>query len=70
MPKKIEGCVHLKVKNGRVVNVFTHLKKMPQNGIVHLKGDKIYTFNEFKKAHPFDQSELKNQKKKIVVSGY
>lgn len=70
MPKKIKGCVHLKVENGRVANVFTHLEKLPKNGLVHLKGDKVYTFKEFKKSHPFDQNELKKRKKRIIVSGF
>ena len=54
MPKKIDGCVHLIMKNGKMINVFMHLNKLPKNGVVHLKGDKIYTYNEFKKSHTHD----------------
>ncbi|MFT4343663.1 MAG: hypothetical protein ACMXYE_02850, partial [Candidatus Woesearchaeota archaeon] len=67
MTKKVDGCVHLIIKNGQVVNVFTHLNKLPRNGIVHLKGDKIYTIEEFKKSHPRDHHELKRHKKKINI---
>jgi len=70
MTKKIKGCVHFIIKNGKVINVFTHLNKFPKNGVIHLKGHKIYSFKEFKKSHPFDHSELKKNKKKIVISTY
>lgn len=70
MTKKVDGCVHLIIKNGQVVNVFTHLNKLPRNGIVHLKGDKIYTIEEFKKSHPRDHHELKRHKKKINIGEF
>ena len=70
MSKKTDGCVHLIIKNGKVINVFTHLSKLPKNGVVHLKGDKIYTFEEFKKSHVHDHNELKPKRQKIIISDY
>ena len=70
MPKKIKGCAHLIIKNGKILNVITHLNNLPKNGVVHLKGDKIYTFEEFKKFHIHDHDELKPKKKKIIISDY
>lgn len=66
---KIKGCVHLVVKNKKIISVITHLNKIPKNGIIHLKGDKIYSVEEFEKSHPRDHSELKT-KKKIIISRY
>lgn len=68
--KEVKGCTHLIVKNGKIVNVFTHLNNLPKNGVVHLKGDKIYTFKEFKENHPRDHHELDSNKKKINIGGY
>ncbi len=70
MVKEVEGCTHLIIKNGKVVNIYTHINKFTKNGVIHLKGDKIYTFSEFKKSHPNDHNELKPRKKKIIVSDY
>ena len=70
MVKNIKGCVHLVIKNRKVVNVFTHLNKIPNNGVIHLKGDKIYSTEEFKKSHKNDLAELKKHKLKIVISDF
>ncbi len=70
MVKKVEGCTHLIIKDGVIVNVATHLNKLPRNGVVHLKGDKSYTIKEFKKSHPRDHHELKEQKKKINIGQF
>ena len=56
---KVDGCVHLIIKEGKIANVFEHLDKLPQDGVVHLKVDKAYSFSEFKKTHPEDINELK-----------
>ena len=58
MPEKIEGCTHLILRDGKIVHVVTHLTHLPQNGVVHLKGDKIYTFDEFMTSHIHDHEEL------------
>jgi hypothetical protein len=68
--EKIEGCAHIIFKDGKPVNVFTHINKTPKNGVVHLKGDKIYTIEGFKKSHIFDKDELKGNKEKIVICEY
>ncbi|MFA5777402.1 MAG: hypothetical protein WC906_03115 [Parcubacteria group bacterium] len=68
--KKIKGCVHLIVRNGKIEKVITHLSELPKNGIVHLKGDKTYSFTEFKKSHPNDDEELKMKKKGIIISDF
>ncbi|MBZ1345479.1 MAG: hypothetical protein KY055_02535 [Candidatus Nealsonbacteria bacterium] len=52
------------------MNIFTHLSNLPKNGVVHLKGDKIYTFEEFKKFHIHDHNELKPKKRKVIISDY
>lgn len=65
MTKEIQGCVHLIMKDGKVQNVFTHLSKLPQNGVVHLKADKIYSYEEFKSSHPRDHHELQKHKAKV-----
>lgn len=68
--KKVKGCGHLIVKNGKVEKIITHLSELPENGVVHLKGDKIYTYEEFKKSHPNDHSELRTKKKGIIISDF
>ncbi len=70
MTKKIEGCVHIIMRDGVPVNVFTHINKLPRNGVVHLRADKIYTFDEFKKSHTHDHKELSTKRKKIIISDY
>jgi DUF917 family protein len=67
MVKNIEGCTHLIIRNGKIVNIFTHLNRLPKNGVVHLKGDKIYSFKEFKISHKNDHIELKKSKKLINI---
>jgi len=70
MVKSVDGCVHLIIREGKVVNVFTHLSELPKDGVVHLGDGGIYSFSEFKKSHPLDHGELKLKKKKIIISGY
>lgn len=70
MVKKIDGCTHLILKNGKIINVFTHLKKLPKNGVVHLKDGKIYSIEEFKESHPRDHHELKKHKKIVNIGQF
>ncbi|MBU0466577.1 MAG: hypothetical protein KJ718_02150 [Nanoarchaeota archaeon] len=70
MVKKVDGCVHIVMRKGKVVNVFTHLNELPKDGVVHLKGHKILSFKEFKKSHPIDHGELVPKKKKVVISSF
>jgi hypothetical protein len=70
MEKKIKGCAHIIMKRGKIVNIFTHLNKLPENGIVHLKADKVYSISEFKKSHKNDHKELKKHKPKVIISEF
>jgi hypothetical protein len=70
MTKRVEGCAHFIVKNGKVINVYTHLNSFPRDGVIHLKGHKIYSFSEFRKSHPFDHSELKKNRQKVIISTF
>lgn len=70
MAKKIDGCAHLIIRGGKIVNVITHLSDLPKNGVVHLKGNKIYTFDEFKKSHIHDHDELIPKDDLIIISNY
>ncbi len=75
MVKKIEGCTHLVIKKGKVISVHTHLNKYQKEGqikegVIHLKGDKIYSIKEFKKSHPRDNHELKSTRKKVNISKF
>ncbi len=70
MTEEINGCVHLIMKDGKIINVFTHLDKLPKEGVVHLKGNKIYSFDEFKKSHPIDHDELNPKEEKVIISTF
>ena len=70
MAKKVKGCVHIIIREGKVQNVITHLSDFPKNGVVHLKGDKLYSFPEFKKTHVNDHEELRIKKKGIIISDF
>lgn len=70
MTKKIKGCTHLIIRNGKIVNVFTHLSDFPKNGVIHLKGDKIYSIEGFKKTHSRDHYELRKHKKMVNVGKF
>jgi len=70
MSKKIKGCAHLIIRKSKIVNVITHLNKLPDDGVVHLRADKIYSFSQFKKSHQYDHSEIKRKRKIIQISGY
>ena len=70
MPKKVDGCTHLIFRDGKVVNVITHLSDLPKDGVVHLKGDKIYTYEEFKESHIHDHDELIPKKPQVIISDY
>lgn len=70
MTKKVNGCTQLIIRGGKIVKVITHLSDLPKNGVVHLKGDKIYTFNEFKKSHIYDHDELIPDGELVKISDY
>ena len=68
--KEIEGCAHLYIKNGKPVRLITHLSELPKDGIAHLKGDKIYSDDEFKESHPQDISEFSIADPGIIISDF
>lgn len=68
--KEIKGCAHLYFKNGQPARLITHLEELPLDGVVHLKGDKIYSETEFKNSHPQDVSEFDVKDFGIVISDY
>ncbi|MFW5853019.1 MAG: hypothetical protein ACOCU8_00065 [Patescibacteria group bacterium] len=70
MVKKLNGCAHLIIRDGKIVNIYTHLNDLPKNGVVHLKGDKIYTYKEFKKSHIHDHDELIQKEPQIIIADY
>lgn len=68
--KEIEGCAHLYMKDGKPVRIITHLSELPENGVVHLKGSKIYSNDEFKSSHPQDESEFGVKDEGIIISDF
>lgn len=70
MSKEIEGCAHLYFESGRPTKLITHLSELPKDGVVHLKGSKIYTDEEFKESHPQDVSEFEIKEKGIIISDF
>ena len=48
----IKGCVHIHVKNGKMMNAFSYLTNVPENCIIHLHPDIVFsTEEEFKQDH-------------------
>lgn len=70
MAKEIEGCAHLYFENGRPIRLITHLSDIPTDGVVHLKGSKIYTEEEFKESHPQDITEFEIREQGIIISDF
>lgn len=68
--KEIEGCAHLYMKNGEPVRLITHLSELPKDGVVHLKGSKMYSNKEFKNSHPQDVSEFGVTEEGIILSDF
>lgn len=67
MPKKeTRGCVHLQIRRGQLTNVFSHLSAFPDNCVVHLKPDKVFSYREFKKTHLMDHDELTAKAKRRI----
>jgi hypothetical protein len=55
---KVKGCVHVHVKEGRIVNVFSHLTELPEDGVIHLVPDEELTEEQFAESHAQDANEL------------
>jgi hypothetical protein len=62
MPRRehtgITGCFHIHIENGKIKNVFSHLGELPENGVIHMLPEKVYTVEEFKEDHFFDKDEV------------
>ena len=52
-----DGCVHVHVKNGVVVNILAHLTDLPRNGVIHLVPECTLSEDEFRETHPNDIDE-------------
>ncbi len=61
MPKRdetgITGCFHIHIEDGKIKNVFSHLGEIPQNCIIHMLPEKVFSIEEFKEDHFFDKHE-------------
>jgi len=68
--KEIKGCAHLYMKDGKPVRLITHLSDILENGVVHLKGSRIYSDEEFKQSHPQDVSEFEIEESGIIISDF
>ena len=53
-----KGCVHVKVESGKTTGVFCHLSELPEDGVIHLKANKVFTREEFLASHQQDADEL------------
>ncbi len=53
-----QGCVHVKVEKGELTGVFCHLSGLPEDGVAHLKANKVFTREEFLASHQQDAAEL------------
>ena len=55
---QVKGCVHVHIKDGAIVNVFSHLTNMPDHCVIHLVPDAVRTQKQFAESHPQDRNEL------------
>lgn len=54
----IKGCVHAHIKGRKIMNVFSHLTGLPDNGVVHLSPDNVFFSADFAINHPDDINEI------------
>ena len=48
----VEGCVHIYVKDGKMINAFSHLENFPENCVIHLGPNAVFLTEEaFRKDH-------------------
>jgi hypothetical protein len=64
---EVKGCVHIHIKDGSIVNVFSHLTYLPENCVAHLVPDVVLTEDEFVQSHPHDKNEIYTEPKGIVL---
>lgn len=53
----VTGCFHIHIEDGKIKNVFSHLGDFPDNCVIHVLPDKVYSVDEFKEDHFFDKQE-------------
>lgn len=63
---EVKGCVHVHIKDGAIVNVFSHMTNMPDNCVIHLVPDAVLTQEQFAESHPQDRNELLTEPKDAV----
>jgi len=59
--EELQGSLHIKIKDGRIGNVFVHLTNIPEkSGILHMSdsGMEFMSEDEFLKSHPNDTNEI------------
>lgn len=67
---EVDGCFHLRIENFKIKNAFSHMTGLfPENCVIHLKPEKVFTDEEFKKSHPKDSNELYELKNIIFDLG-
>jgi hypothetical protein len=54
------------VKEGKITNVFSHLTNLPENCVVHLAPDAVFTKEQFVQSHPQDKNELYTKPHKAI----
>ena len=54
------------IKDGVIANVFSHLTNLPENCIVHLAPDAVFSVEEFEQSHPQNKNEIHMEPKGIV----
>ena len=64
---EVKGCVHVHIKSGNIVNVFSHLTNLPENCVVHLVPDAVLSEDEFLQSHPHDRNEIHTEPKGTIL---
>ena len=56
----LESCVHIHVKDGKIILVSTHIAPalLKKNGVLHCKVEEFLTTEDFVKNHLSDSDEL------------
>ena len=64
---EVKGCVHVHIKDGSIVNVFSHLTNLPENCVIHLVPDEVLSEDEFVQSHPHDRKEIHVKPKGAIL---
>lgn len=63
---EVKGCIHVHIRDGSIVNVFSHLTNLPKNCVVHLVPDMVLPEEEFERSHPCDAGEIRLESKGTI----